>query len=348
MNAKRRILVSGLAAIATVGGVIAVMPTAAATSIKRCNTTVDSRPVVLPVHGFMGNPSVWSEASASGSMTTSIKVVKGVKQVDAFDYKAYNTKWVTDRHIGQALAAQINCLAKASKEAGGNGKVIVVAHSMGGLALREALNQRATVHTSPSKIALAIMIGTPHLGTPVANWCKPGVCSTVLPAASAMRPGSPQLRALPRMPSTVPLRVIVGRITNSKGVGNNDGIVPVKSASDEYTTKYAGDGSFEQTCLLVRITQKPSCHHENLLKDAGVQARVIQALNEYVKSLPKPVTPSPTLSSASPTSPAPASSPVETPTPSATCTSASPSPTESEGDGVGTGMMPSPASSVCP
>jgi len=37
-------------------------------------------------------------------------------------------------HIGSALATTINLLSTASAAGGGSGKVIIVAHSMGGLA----------------------------------------------------------------------------------------------------------------------------------------------------------------------------------------------------------------------
>jgi len=242
-------------------------------------------------------------------------LIRKVKLVAPFDYSDYHSKWVTDEHIGKALAERINCLSAASKEAGGDGRVIVVAHSMGGLALREALNRAKPVYVKPENIGLAIMIGTPHTGAPVAKWCNPTGCGWVQPAVAAMRPGSRQLRELPKLPSTVPQRAIAGRIIGYGGFGLDDGVVPVYSATRARTTAYAGDGLFEARCYQLWPSQEPSCHHKNLLKDAGVQANVMAALNEYVGSLPDPD---------------------PSPTPSCTPT-ANPTPTPSGGEIGGTG-----------
>jgi pimeloyl-ACP methyl ester carboxylesterase len=246
-------------------------------------------------------------------MNDSIKLIRRVNLVEAFNYEAYHSKWVTDEHIGKALAERVNCLSAASKEAGGDGRVIVVAHSMGGLALREALNRAKPVYVKPENIGLAIMIGTPHKGAPIAKWCNPTGCGWVQPAVAAMRPGSRQLRELPVLPPTVAQRAIAGRIIGSGGFGFDDGVVSVYSATRERTTVYAGDGLFETRCYQLWPWQKPSCHHENLLKDAAVQANVMAALSEYVRSLPNPdPSPSPTPTCASTANPSPTSSGGET------------------------------------
>jgi predicted alpha/beta hydrolase family esterase len=88
---------------------------------------------VLLVHGYNSGPQTWNADTRSTYAS-----VSGVC-IDVFDYKNWSTHWVTDSHIGPALAMRIDELASASSSGGGSGKVIIVAHSMGGLATRCAL-----------------------------------------------------------------------------------------------------------------------------------------------------------------------------------------------------------------
>lgn len=267
--------------LTAVCGVLALVPTASAV-VDRCGVSVDARPVIMTVHGFTGDPGAFSESGETGSMNDSIRMVDKVNLVDPFDYRDHNTKWVTDENIGPALAKQINCLSSASKEAGGDGKIIVVAHSMGGLALREALNQANPVYVKPEKVGLAIMLGTPHRGAPRANWCWVLPCLPFSSAANAMRVNSSELVKLPRLPHWVPLRAIAGNIKRSER-GGTDGVVRVDSATDEYTTDYPGDGRVVINCSRVWPPwAAPSCRHEDLPKDTQIQASVIQALGEYL------------------------------------------------------------------
>lgn len=318
MRGLRRLLAAVATFVVTTG--IVVIDSASATPIDRCGETIDSRPVVLSVHGFAGRPGAWEEGARSRSMNDSVKMVSGVKLVAAFDYQAYNTKWVTDSHIGPALAERINCLSDASKEAGGDGRVIVLAHSMGGLALREALNQSNPIHVKPEKIGLAIMMGTPHNGSDasyfggVVNLCLPssgsvGYGCMTSPAIRAMRPGSRELAELPKLPASVALRSIAGDVVVSQYVWGykvaerhyGDKVVKVASATAQYTTAFPGDGKFTFECeadVAFGFPLGTSCDHAELLKNGQVQASVIQALGEYVNSLPDPE-PTPTPSSTS-------------------------------------------------
>lgn len=123
---------------------------------------------VLLVHGFGEGPGVWSEGAPS--MAGAIGAIPGVKVV-SFDYKAKNTQWVTNHLIGACLATWITSLAGA---AGGPGKVIIVAHSMGGLAVRCAVDPKC-VNTDNTgtpwpaadahQIRLVITLGTPNTGS---------------------------------------------------------------------------------------------------------------------------------------------------------------------------------------
>lgn len=353
MHRLRNTLFSFGVVFGLVGGLNLFTGTATANAISRCDATIDERPTVLSVHGLNGDPRSWGDAADKKSMRYAIGTISKVNPITAFDYESNNLKWVTNKAIGPALASRINCLSAASLEAGGNGKIVIVAHSMGGLALREALNQTAAVHTSPNKIGLAITIGTPHLGSPLAGeaaayWytrCNGFGCMQS-EAARAMKVGSPQLAALPRMPSTVPLRAIAGDIvTTAPGWGgttqthHGDYVVSVASAIDEYTTQYPGDGKFTIECqppvsigvFFGWIPLGSPCEHGRLLRNAQVQTKVVQALGEYVLSQPDP-TPTP-----SPTSSTPGSGNCEQPTASAT-------PTEEAIGGVGAG----PSATPCP
>jgi triacylglycerol lipase len=80
--------------------------------------------------------------------------------VYTFDYHRDASKWVTSPKIGAALGAAIDCLYYASGR-----QVIVVGHSMGGLATRQALqldDDRA------AKIARVVTFGTPNTGSDMA------------------------------------------------------------------------------------------------------------------------------------------------------------------------------------
>lgn len=80
--------------------------------------------------------------------------------VFTFDYHDYSARWVDDPHIGPALGKAIDCLFAATGE-----KVIVVAHSMGGLATRYAVTQQADLAT---KVSTVVTFGTPETGSLIA------------------------------------------------------------------------------------------------------------------------------------------------------------------------------------
>lgn len=338
MRMTRRSFAAGIA-LALSAGMLVMIPTTA-TAVTDCGgNQIDDRPVVVTVHGFNGGEQAFSEQGPFGSMNQSIELLRRkFKLVKAFDYGAYNNQWVTNPHIGQALAQYINCLSAASVRAGGDGKVVTVAHSMGGLALREALNRANQHYVEPWKIGLAIDIGTPHRGSPLANVCRVyGEHPCTGPAATAMIPSSTELNALPSMPRTVPLRAIAGRVIGYNNDGRSDYVVTVNSATAEYTTRYAGDGRHVVSCYQLWPWQMPSCNHLDQLRDVGIQANVVSALAEYSRSSrPVPPTPSPT--------PTCTSSSVPVPSPTETDPSASATPSEPEDaiGGVGGGPTETP------
>lgn len=195
---------------------------------------------VLLVHGFRDGPATWT-AGGTRSMAAAIERVAQVKAVPALDYSSQNTSWVTNSAIGPALAQRITCLAAASARLGGPGKVIIVAHSMGGLAIRCAVDPAcAAKAANPDQIALVITLDTPNLGSPLAgpvpqkaHFKETGVISTLMASAcdsaaacrdflllgpatqasQAMASGSAQLRNLPALPASVPVFAMAGQIT---------------------------------------------------------------------------------------------------------------------------------------
>ncbi|MFE4197097.1 esterase/lipase family protein [Paenarthrobacter sp. NPDC056912] len=82
----------------------------------------------------------------------------GGTAVFTFDYEKYASRWVTDSNIGRPLADALNCLYDRSGE-----KVIVVAHSMGGLATRQALGLGGSALAA--KVSQVITFGTPNTGS---------------------------------------------------------------------------------------------------------------------------------------------------------------------------------------
>jgi triacylglycerol lipase len=82
-----------------------------------------------------------------------------------FNYASVSTQWVTNPAIGPALARDIACLADSSAAGGGPGRVIVIAHSMGGLALRQAASDTVGREGVASRIGLAVTVATPNLGS---------------------------------------------------------------------------------------------------------------------------------------------------------------------------------------
>lgn len=195
-----------------------------------CSSAKGRVPVLL-VHGWNSDAGTWDKkleilgSNARACLAT-------------FDYSRYHTEWVTNPHIGKALAARIAQLAKVSP----NGKIIVVGHSMGGLAVRCAASPECGGDSkTASRLLDVVTMGTPNHGT----WLKAsgasvlsdvllpllttGACAPLLsqfasvacpylygvvtsPAAYAFTPGSKQLTVLAPLPKSVPVYAIAGSV----------------------------------------------------------------------------------------------------------------------------------------
>jgi pimeloyl-ACP methyl ester carboxylesterase len=114
---------------------------------------------VVFIHGIISKPNMW-KPSTPGSIAYQAARISGITAW-TFNYQPEALDWVTNPAIGPAFADSLACLAHAS----GN-KVIVVAHSMGGLATQYALAQPdrhgGTVGTH---VAEVITVGTPYRGS---------------------------------------------------------------------------------------------------------------------------------------------------------------------------------------
>jgi pimeloyl-ACP methyl ester carboxylesterase len=122
------------------------------------NQPVSGSVPVLFVHGLDSSPAIWDEGP--NPITRQVAALQGVTAW-TYDYSKVAVQWVTDPQIGLGLAGAITCLAQAAGE-----QVIVVAHSMGGLATDWAVNQIGTDGVPVANhVAKVITIGTPTKGS---------------------------------------------------------------------------------------------------------------------------------------------------------------------------------------
>jgi pimeloyl-ACP methyl ester carboxylesterase len=89
------------------------------------------RPVVF-VHGWTGR------VLTGLGQVVAAKVGDDIQPM-VFDYSKWSAYWASDDHIAPCLADYLNAVSAAYAGAGGDGRLIYVAHSLGGLAIRYAL-----------------------------------------------------------------------------------------------------------------------------------------------------------------------------------------------------------------
>lgn len=124
-------------------------------------------PVVL-VHGMNGSVSQWT--TGSHPLAARIADIAGAS-VWTFDYHQWSLDWVDNPHIGPELARDLACLRHASGH-----KVIVVAHSMGGLAAQYAVAQRDPHGgTVAGDVEEVLTLGTPYQGSALLSALKFGI-----------------------------------------------------------------------------------------------------------------------------------------------------------------------------
>jgi pimeloyl-ACP methyl ester carboxylesterase len=117
---------------------------------------------VLVVHGMSGSPAIFNVGELGGgpSLDTQINTIAGA-HVWSFNYHQDSLDWVTNPDIGPALGKTIACLAHATGK-----PVVVVDHSMGGLATQLAVAQSDPAGgTVAADVAAVVTIGTPFAGS---------------------------------------------------------------------------------------------------------------------------------------------------------------------------------------
>jgi pimeloyl-ACP methyl ester carboxylesterase len=117
-----------------------------------------STPVVF-IHGIISSASMW-KASTPGAIAYQAARMSGATAW-TFNYGPDALDWVTNPAIGPAFASRLACLARYSGHS-----VIVVGHSMGGLATQYAVAQPDPYGgTVGDHVGAVITIGTPYQGS---------------------------------------------------------------------------------------------------------------------------------------------------------------------------------------
>jgi pimeloyl-ACP methyl ester carboxylesterase len=133
---------------------------------------------ILLVHGVLCNAGVWHPFARWLR-------ARGVGRAYAI---SYGPPLASIELFTQQVARKIDAILAAT----GAKRVMVIAHSMGGLVLRDYLR-----HHGGAKVARLVTVGTPHEGSMHA-WMAMGVC------LAQMRPGNAWLAALGLPPADAP------------------------------------------------------------------------------------------------------------------------------------------------
>lgn len=262
---------------------------------------------VLLVHGLWSDQDTWLDGQPS--MYSQLQRTNDIR-LHRFGYKVANDDWVTDGDTAQRLAKTIVCLSRLY----GGKDVIVAAHSMGGLLTRAALDWAAYGTFAKKVTGHVVTMGTPHTGAPLAAfghdvltgncnnafvwWGQEAYenCATVIGtyAPAAMAAGSRELAALPKFPAGITVKAIAGEVrrqvcapwgcSQPQSTGG-DLLVPVESATAEYTTTGKGDGKAVFACedpIAILKISYPWCEHSEMLKSTKVQGEVAESIKAYL------------------------------------------------------------------
>lgn len=184
----------------------------------------------------------------------------------AYDHTALRT-WLRDRAItvriarkgieasrrlgaAACLAEFIQDISSAHRSAGvgGDGKVVVVAHSMGGLVLRYATDSRFVPHElTPEVVPQVVTIGTPHLGAPLGG--------TVFAAAQERKFLLDEEKARPDNGRSAAHCLAVH--THGAPLADKCGPLPPYLPSGMALTQIAGDITVDRTAFGLRVYSVP-------------------------------------------------------------------------------------------
>ncbi|MFI7598195.1 esterase/lipase family protein [Actinoplanes sp. NPDC049681] len=155
-----------LTVLLVVAGAAAPAPGARAATAEcsRASTKVTppaafQHPVIL-VHGWTAGPASMAAIRKELERSLPSRVA-----VYSFDYSAHADNWAGDAEIAECLGTYIDAVAEASRKVHGDGKVILIGHSMGGLAVRYAAAKSVGGRPVADRVAGLITIDTPHRGS---------------------------------------------------------------------------------------------------------------------------------------------------------------------------------------
>lgn len=327
-----RDVVAAAAAFLLAAAGLAVQPAASVASPASCilaqtalaQVTADGKtgPVagsipVIFIHGIVSSPATWKPGTP-GSLAWQTATMHGITAW-TFDYAHQAEDWVTNPAIGPALARAIGCLASVSGH-----QILVVAHSMGGLATQYAVGTPGS--PAAGHVGEMITLGTPYTGSQilsdmqalvtggeftaaargdpelaalaeallsacagVATHTDGNPCSLVsvlrAPIGTALEADSATIKALPPLPSALPVLDIAGNMDVFMGVGSvglhvhpGDIAVTLPSATGHDTTA----APFVLSCraTLLGALDAP-CFHSDLMNAPSVIARVLAEIRRY-------------------------------------------------------------------
>lgn len=214
--------------------------------------SADAHPVVL-VHGWNG---------AAGNMEPVASALQGLPvSTFRFDYHDHRGEWAAEPAVSGCLAQYVGAVSAGHLSVGGDGKVILVGHSMGGLAARFAADRDYADDPIDDIVAGVVTIDTPHLGSPFGDEDLAEAAGAVLggrpddllftpepgsDASVCLAVHSPPENSLPDgcaippyLPAGTPLAEIAGSVDIRRTLFGirlytvplgSDGIVPVESS----------------------------------------------------------------------------------------------------------------------
>ena len=211
----------------------------------KSNTSNDSTPPVLLIHGYMADASVWN---------------KWVELLKKDGISAYPITFKqSDDKCGSAAehAKELSKIIGQIKDETGQNKVNIVGHSKGGL------DARVYLANETKDVANLVMIGTPNAGSPLAESSE--VCT---PAVYDLRPGSAATEV--KMNPNTKYYTIAGEWDPKLGNCQLSLFAPMEQSGSSTLPK-PNDGvvplsSVESQDYFINLGHSKSCH-TNLMSD---------------------------------------------------------------------------------